>query len=277
MIKINLLPKSIYEKKIVKNTAVLFGVLVVAILAIGVLYTQMVLVPQVQQEEDLATQTEALEKEVIAIEGERDEWLAKIPPVKNKLTFINNVLEYNKKYPKLYEDISKWTYEKICYTGLACDGTQVSMSARARSLDDLGRYLLNMYRATDLFTEVTISGVPGYPAGANSFGGGGISMPQGSPGSGPQASLAGMPAIAESVMSGPMARYISFTVNCKLKTPITAPTFSGGAAAAGGDPNAAGGAAPVAAPAGPAPGDAGGPPPSGPAGPAPGEPGGPPP
>lgn len=230
MIKINLLPKSINEKKIVKNTAILFAVLVVLILAGGVGYTQMVLVPQVQAEEQLATETEALEKEVVAIEGERDAWTAKIPPIKSKLDFINNVLEYNKKYPKLYEDIAKWTYEKVSLTGLACDGTQVSMTARARSLDDLGRYLLNMYRATDLFTEVTISGVPGYPAGASSFGGG-ITLPQGSPGSGPQANLAGMPAIAESVLSGPIARYLNFTVSCKLRTPITAPTFSGGTSA----------------------------------------------
>lgn len=233
MIKINLLPKSIYEKKIVKNTALLFGALVVAIIAIGVLYTQFVLVPQVQAEEQLATETEAIEKEVVAIEGERDAWKAKIPPIKSKLDFINNVLEYNKQFPKLYEEIAKWTYEKISYVGMTCDGTQVSMAARARSLDDLGRYLLNMYRATDLFTEVTIAGVPGYPAGANSFGGG-ITIPQGMPGTGPQANLAGMPAIAESVLSGPIARYLDFTVNAKLRTPITAPAFAGGTLATAG-------------------------------------------
>ncbi len=237
MIKINLLPKSINEKKIIKNTAILFGVLVVLVLAAGIGYAQLVLVPKVQDMDNQASQAEALEKEVIAIEGERDTWLGKIPPIKTKLTFINNVLEYNKKYPKLYEDIAKWTYEKISYTGMTCDGQQVAIAARARSLDDLGRFLLNMYRATDLFTEVTISGVPGYPAGAGSYGGG-ITMPQGSPGSGPQASLAGMPAIAESVMSGPIARYLNFTVTCKLRTPIVAPTFQGGTAAPGADPNA---------------------------------------
>lgn len=235
MIKINLLPKSINEKKIVKNTAVLFGVLTIAIILIGVLYTQLVLVPQVQAEEQLATDTEAIEKEVVAIEGERDGWVAKLPPIKNKLTFINGVLEYNKKFPRLYEEIAKWTYEKIAYTGMTCDGTQVAMTARARSLDDLGRFLLNMYRATDLFTEVTISGVPGYPAGATSAGGGVMNMPQMAPGFGPQANLAGMPAITMGVMSGPGARYIDFTVNCKLRTPIVAPAFAGapGAAAAG--------------------------------------------
>lgn len=248
MIKINLLPKSINEKKIVKNIAIMFGALFLAIIVGAVLYTQMVLVPQVEEQQRMADEAIRIEEEVKAIESKTADFAAQTAAIQTKLTFINNVLEYNKKFPKLYEDIAKWTYEKIAYTGMTCDGTQVAMSARARSLDDLGRFLLNMYRATDLFSEVTISGVPGYPAGANSFGGG-ITLPQGSPGSGPQANLAGMPAIAESVLSGPIARYLNFTVNCKLKTPITAPSFSGGTATSA-DAGAAGGgvAGPMAPP-----------------------------
>ena len=30
------------------------------------------------------------------------------------------------------------------------------MNATVKNLDDLGRYMMNMYRATDLFTQVTI-------------------------------------------------------------------------------------------------------------------------
>lgn len=232
MIKINLLPKSINEKKAVRNMAVLFGVLVVAVIAIGVLYTQMVLVPQVQQEQQLVEQTKALETQVINLEGDTSKVQGSMKPISDKLTFVNAVLDYNTKYPKLYEEVAKWTYEKVAYTTMTCDGTQVQMSARARSLDDLGRFLLNMYRATDLFTEVAISGVPGYPTGgANNPGGGPV--PQGPSGFGPQANMAGMPAIAAGVMSGPAARYIDFTVSCKLKTPIAAPAFAGAGAAAG--------------------------------------------
>jgi len=242
MIKINLLPKSINEKKIVKNTAIAFGVLIVAIIAIGIAYTQMVLVPQVQAEELLATQTEALKKEVEGIESETKAIQDQTAPIKTKLTFINSVLDYNTKYPKLYEEIAKWTYEKIMLTGLTCDGTQVAMSARARSLDDLGRYLLNMYRATDLFTEVTITGVPGYPSGGTTTG---MPAPEIAPGFGPQANLAGMSAVTAGVMSGPVSKYINFTVNCKLKTPITAPVFAGGAAGAAGAAGAPGAPAPA--------------------------------
>ncbi len=256
MMKINLLPRTINERKIVRNTAILFGVLVIAVAAIGIAYTQMFLVPQVQAEQDLATRTETLQHEVEGIEAEAKSWQDKIVPVKSKLDFITSVLAYNLKYPKLYEDVAKWTYEKISYTGLTCDGTQMSMSARARSLDDLGRFLLNMYQATDLFTEVTISGVPGYPIGSTQQGGGGsmdrTGVMAGIPGGGPAANLAGMGAISVGVQNGPAARYIDFTVNCKLKTPIAAPAFGAAGGAAAGQPGAAGAPAPAAPPAAPA-------------------------
>jgi Tfp pilus assembly protein PilN len=233
MIKINLLPASINERRIVKNTAILFGVLVVAVVAVGMLYTYLFLIPKVQAEEELAVRTEALEQEVLGIEKQRDEWKAKIPPIRQKLDFINNVLDYNQRFPKLYEDVARWTYEKIAYTDMTSDGIQVSMSARARSLDDVGRFLLNMYQATDLFTEVVISGVPGYPMDS-----GGASQvqnfgPGGWAGGGPQANLAGIEAISTGVQQGPQTRYIGFTVNCRLRTPIVAPVFGAGAATAG--------------------------------------------
>lgn len=242
MMKINLLPRTINERKVVRNTAILFGVLVVAVIAIGIAYTQVFMVPQVQKMELDAQTAEALKKEVEGIEAECKTWQDKAIPVKTKLDFISNVLAYNVKYPRLYEDVAKWTYEKISYTGLSCDGTQVALSARAKNLDDLGRFLLNMYRATDLFSEVTISGVPGYPMGASQPGGGqqpaAIGPGPMGMGGGPAANMAGMGAITTGVQMSPGTRYIDFTVNCKLKTPIAAPAFSGGAAAAAGAPGA---------------------------------------
>lgn len=247
MMKINLLPRSINERKVVKNVAITFGVLVVAVILIGVLYTQMVMIPKVQSMESEAQRVETLEQVVMGIEKERDGWKGKIPPIKQKLDFIKGVLDYNLKYPRLYEEVAKWTYEKVAYTGLTCDGTQMAMSARAKSLDDLGRFLLNMYRATDLFTEVTISGVPGYgAAGAQpSFGGApgmGMEMPgmmpppmpmpgMGMSEGGPLgANMSGMGAITVGAIRTAGPRYIEFSVNCKLKTPITAPAFAGAAA-----------------------------------------------
>ncbi|MGI6294898.1 MAG: PilN domain-containing protein [Armatimonadota bacterium] len=229
MIKINLLPRTINEKAVVRNTAIMFGGLIVLVALVGVLYTQLFLIPQVRAEEDLATQTEALEQEVLGIEKEVAEWRTnKIPPVQKKLTFINDVIAYNQKYPQLYEEIAKWTYEKISYVALASNGTEVNMVARAKNLEDLGRFLLNMYRAQDLFTEVAISGVPGYPMGSADGGGGFVQQSEPtSGGGGPEANLAGIGAITAGVQAAPATGYIGFTVKCKLKTPIVAPTFAG--------------------------------------------------
>jgi|YelNatPaOPRAMG01_1025707.scaffolds.fasta_scaffold62480_2 ribosomal protein L9 len=241
MIKINLLPKSINEKKIVRNTAILFGVLVVAVVAIGILYTQMFLVPKVEAKVRDAEAAEALKAEVEKIEGETATIKKDTEPIKMKLDFIKNVLVYNQEYPKLYEEVAKWTYEKISYSSMECDGTTVKMSAQARSLDDLGRFLLNMYRATDLFTEVTISGVPGYPMDSSGNGAQVQDMGLGpwSGGGGPQGNSEGIGAIMAGVQQGPHARYIVFSVDAKLKKPIAAPAF-GTAGAAGGTPGAPG-------------------------------------
>jgi Tfp pilus assembly protein PilN len=240
MIKINLLPKSINERRIVKNTAILFGVIVITVIAIGILYTQVFLVKQVQDMQAKADAAEQLRREVEQIEGETATIKKNTEPINTKIKFITDVLAYNQEYPKLYEDIAKWTYEKIAYTSLVCNGAVVTMTARARSLDDLGRYLLNMYQARELFSQVAISGVPGYPVESSSSGAQvqdiGMS-PWG--GGGPQGSFEGISAITAGVQQGPHAQYINFTVTCTLRTPIVAPTFGNvGAPGAPGMPGA---------------------------------------
>ncbi len=228
MIKINLLPRTINQRAAVRNTAIMFGGLIVLVALVGVLYTQLYLIPKVRAREDLATRTEALEQEVLAIESAVADWRNnKIPPVQKKLKFIEDVLDYNLKYPQLYEEIAKWTYEKISYMGLTSNGTEVNMVARAKNIEDIGRFLLNMYRAESLFSEVQISGVPGYPMGGADGGGFVQQSIPGSGAGGPEASLAGIGAITAGVQAAPAAGYIGFGVKCKLRTVIKEPQYDG--------------------------------------------------
>ena len=195
MIKINLLPKVINEKRVIRATAVLFGALLAAIVVGGMAYG-MKLHGEVADMEAQAAQAEANQKRVEAIESEATSKKSSIGPIKEKLDFINEVLDYNTKYPALFEEVAKWTYDKVSYSQMQTDGTKIAMTAKVKNLDDLGRYLLNMYRATDLFTSVDISGVPGYGANAGAGTGGAPgSVSQGSQISGSMASLAGMSAI----------------------------------------------------------------------------------
>lgn len=235
MIRINLLPKTINTKRILRNTAILFGVLLVAVLAGGMTYGHKLDNDRLA-EEKLASDTEAYEKKVKDLQAQAQTLRDSIKPIKQKLDFINAVIEYNGKTPKLYKQVAAWTYEKITYKSMAIssDGASLTMDARAKSLDDVGRYLLNMYRATDLFTEVTISGVPGYESDQGSGSGSSASGPDGGEIGGSQASLAGINAISNGVEQGPnLTNWIEFTVSCKLKTPITAPSFGAASAATG--------------------------------------------
>jgi len=286
MIKINLLPRIIDQKRILRNTALFFAFLLSAVIAGGMAYG-FKLRGDVQKMEELATVTEQWETKVKGIQQQAQQMRDGIKPIKQKLDFINQVLEYNGKYPALYEEIAKWTYEKVTLYSLACDGKEVKMQARAKSLDDLGRYLLNMYRATNLFTEVTISSVPSYKSlRVGSFSvntQGGFSMPsgmfgQGGDAGGSMANLAGLGAVETGVARTPINPLsglgIAFEVTCKLKTPIEEPKFAGTSTdetGAGGAGAPFGGPGMEGMPGGAMPGGPGGAPPMpGPGGPEPG-------
>ncbi len=260
MIKINLLPKIVNEKRAVRLTAMALAVLLAAVLAIGLSYS-MKLRGDVAAMEQQASIAEENQRRVEAIQKQASDLKSSITPIKEKLDFINDVLDYNTKFPALYEQVAKWTYDKVCYDTMQSDGTIVQMTARVKSLDDLGRYLLNMYKASDLFTSVDISGVPGYgvaasngPGGAPGGFAGGAPAYQGGQIGTSMSNLAGINAIDTSVgRSSSGQDWIPFTVVCKLKTPIVAPSFKGGGGATGaGGPEVP--AAPMGAPGMPGPG-----------------------
>ncbi len=224
MIKINLLPKTINEKRIIRSIAILMGVIFVAVVAAGLTFN-MKLTAKSDDMEKQATDAEARKTHVDGINSETQSVVAKTKPIKTKTDFINDVLEYNVKVAELYEQITRWAYEKVEYRSLQFNGTNVRMQARVKSLDDLGRYLLNMYRATDLFTQVTIDGVPGYPRKSRSL----LSM-AGYYGGYDQAApydLAGIGAITTGIERKPEDEWIDFTVDCTLRVPISPPTIEG--------------------------------------------------
>ena len=265
MIKINLLPRTINQKLVIRNTAIMLGLLLALVVAGGVAYG-FKLKGDVATMEELATQTETWEAKVKNLQQQAQQVTASIKPIQDKLDFINHVLDYNLQYPKLYEQVARWTYDRVSLLSLQCDGQQVMLQAKVKTLDDLGRYLLNMYQASDLFTEVTISEIPGYgESGLQSYNEQ-MSTPPARMGGridGSMAGLAGIQAIEQGVQRAAAGVYaggwINFTVSCKLKKPVVAPQF-GGAAAGAGAPGQPGGMPQPMAPMSPTPGSEGGPP-----------------
>ena len=188
MLKINLLPSYIFEKRKVRRTGMMFGVLLLGV-AVGMFAWYSVLAAKQRELTVQVADMEAKANEVKALETQVAAEKAKSPTLQNKVGFIENVMNYNLEYPKLYEELAKYTYSRILYRSVEPSGTQLKIAASARSVGDCGRYLLNMYRATHVFSGVTIDSVPGW--------------------------------------SGTIPRGFDFTVTCNLVKPIAAPTYAG--------------------------------------------------
>lgn len=209
MLKINLLPPYIYERRKARQAAFLFAILVVAVAAGMVTWIFMLNRKEADLRAQLAimnerkAQVEALENTIKAEE-------AKIPPIKDRMDYFNAVMQYNTAYPKLYEELAKYTYERVLYRSIQPTSDSLEISAHARTIGDCGRYLLNIYRARHLFSNVTISSVPGYPNNPNAG--------------------------------------FDFTVNCTLLNPINPPAIpaalGGGTVSAGAGGGYGGGDAP---------------------------------
>jgi len=258
MIKINLLPPGIFEARVIKRLIVLFTVILIVIVAGCMYYTSRVNAEKEQYASE-AVIAEGLRDKANSLKKMKDDELAKIGPINDKLNFMDEVENFNLKYPKLYKALARYTYHKVIYSQLSVtqDGT-VTISAYAPSLMDAGRYLLNMYRATDLFSSVSISAVPGYPSDGSGTASGatsgttaapspppmlptrnaafGVSPAVGSSGvsSSPGGAMGGMSAIASGIERSPGKRGgFSFTVTCRLVDPgmVAPPSPDGGAAA----------------------------------------------
>jgi len=189
VLKINLLPSYIYEKRKVRQVMVLFAILVLGV-AGGMFGWISMLNKQKADLNMQVTDMEAKANEVKGIEAQAAAEEGKAPPMKNKVDFIEGIMAYNKEYPKLYEELARYTYSRILYKSIEPSGNnQLKITARARSVGDCGRYLMNMYRASHIFSAVTIDAVP--------------------------------------VWSGSIPDAFDFSVTCTLAKPITAPTYGG--------------------------------------------------
>lgn len=191
MLKINLLPKYIFDKRKVRQTAVVFVVLFVGVVA-GMVAWHLSLAAK---ERDLRMQVADMQQkadEVKAIEAQATAEEQRLPVIQGKVSFIESVMQYNLEYPKLYEELSKYTYNRIMYISVDPSGGQLKVGAHARSIGDCGRYLLNMYRASHIFSSVGIDAVPGWPSQSTTGGQG-----------------------------------FDFNVTCNLAKPIAAPSFGG--------------------------------------------------
>lgn len=172
MIKINLLPSNLYEAQRKVWAMVLCFVVLIGVLAGSFMY-----VKKINAEKDSWSQqavaAEQLKAEAERIAGEASKIRAAAKDITDKVAFFKAVGTFNNQYPYLYEELAKFTYRKIVYVSIKPDGqagqrpNSLEIEALAPSLSDCGRYLLNMYRASHIFSGVKINEVPGFEYGTS--------------------------------------------------------------------------------------------------------------
>ena len=258
MLKINLLPAYIREKRVIRRMAMGFGILIVVIIA-GILVASLILSSRIARQDTAVADMEQRKAVVDQIQTMTAAEQGKLSTIQSKISFIEGLMAYNLRVPALLDELARYTYGRIVYKSVQITSDTLTIQAHAKNVGDCGRYLLNMYRASHKFSSVAIDKIPGWSEGGGTSSEASPSsppMPGGPMPGGPPLIpgalvMAGPPVSIESGRSseGPSSGF-DFTVTCKLREPIVAPVYamqSAGAAGAAGAPGAAGaGAAPPA-------------------------------
>ena len=217
MLTINLIPKSFYERRIVRQLFFSFIGLWVLIAAGMVAMTLMTQAKIDKANADLQA-VEPIAQQVESLQKQASDKRSEVAPIMAKVKYINDVMAYNTAMIPILQEVIRYTYKTITYPSVQPSGNTLTIQGWCPSIVDAGRYLMGLYRATHLFSSVTFSGVPGYRTGA------GATDPGGAGGAASQGGQLGF----------------SFTVTCTLVKPIAAPAYSGAGGAAAGAAGAAG-------------------------------------
>ncbi len=163
MLKINLLPPYINQRSKIRTAWTLMAVVLAAEIA-GLTYFQL---NQINTENQLISDVQSKEQQVQQVEKlktDADALRAKVKPIKDKTDFINQLFDFNKVRPNLYEHVASYIYREVWISGMNADQNVLTMPAAAKSISAVGRFLLFMQNNPD-FTQVRISSVPGWPSG----------------------------------------------------------------------------------------------------------------
>jgi len=162
MLRINLLPAYIAERRKTRAAIVMSTLLFLAVTGGLLAYNFGVLQPAVAAREQEAADQEAIVAQVKDLETKIQEETTKATPYKEKVGFVKEVHFQNTIRSKIYRNAARYTDPKVEYSSMAANANVLSMNAYVRSLDDLGRMYITMFGNPDV-NAVSISGIPGYP------------------------------------------------------------------------------------------------------------------
>jgi hypothetical protein len=161
MIKINLLPPHIHQRKQIKVAVGIVGVLLVAEIA-GLLAARTA--PQKLKEELTATLADRDSKlsAVKSVGTEASTVVSGEQALAPKYNFITDMLKYNKAYPDLYERTAGYTYKEAMFLNLEAFGSQLKFDAYVSDPADVARLMVGLSNSPDFTGLPQVSGVPDY-------------------------------------------------------------------------------------------------------------------
>lgn len=162
MLRINLLPAYIAERKKTRNAIIANSALFAIVLG-GMLYWNFGLkVPEVQAEDQKAADEQVIADRVNKIVSDTSQLRQQIAPLQDKVNFVKQVRFHNEVRQIIFRKAAKYTYKEVEYNQMAVTGNTLSITGYVKKLSDIGRTYLTFYGNPDV-TAVSIAGMPGYP------------------------------------------------------------------------------------------------------------------
>ena len=161
MIKINLLPAYINQRKRMKVAIAVVTLLVAAEVAGFLIYRQG---PE-QQQAELTAKQQQVDNELNSLKQvgtQASAVNAEEATFKPKFQFIDNLETYNKRLPDMYSTTAAYTYREATLLSMTANGPQMAMNAYISKPDDIARLLLGLSRNPEFSGLPTGAGNPGY-------------------------------------------------------------------------------------------------------------------
>lgn len=175
MLRINLLPAYIAERRKTRLTIVAFSAAFLGVVA-GVVAFYIFMLGQVTNLEQQAVNETTEAQRVTKIGTDADQIAQGIQPLAEKVGFIESVRWYNTLRNRIYTNMAAYTTKDIEYSSMAAGGQTVTADAFAKDPESIARYLIAMYNNPDL-SAVSVAANFGWQdpnaQGAGGFGGGG--------------------------------------------------------------------------------------------------------
>lgn len=164
MLRINLLPPYVTQRRLTKRLIPVFALLV----ALSVALPLVAYISMKNHLADLTQQAETAEAQKNAndaLEASAKSTLAQVQPILDKLKFVQDVHAFDRAQVALFNTLAdKSPRNSFIYSGVTSDAgyNTLTIKAYSPSVEEVGRYLQAMYQEPD-FSSVVVDKIPGYP------------------------------------------------------------------------------------------------------------------